>query len=53
MVLAPACISCPDDGLGTISYLELVKDIGEVVAYCLGAENQMLCNLGVVIALGE
>ena len=53
MVLTPTCISGADDSLCSISDLKLVKDIGEVVAYCLGAEYQVLRNLCVVMALGE
>src|SRR5438270_612601 len=53
VVLTPTRLSCSDNGLGSISDLELVEDIGEVVAHRLGTEHQALRNLNVVTPLGQ
>jgi hypothetical protein len=52
-VLTPTRLSCPDDGLDPVGDLELVEDIGEVIAHRFGTENQALCNLGIVVSLGQ
>lgn len=51
--LAEACVAPPDDGVGTISHLELTEDIGDVIAHRLWAEDKAIGDLRVARALGD
>src|SRR5215203_1492621 len=43
----------PDDGVGAVGYLQLGEDVGDVVAYGLGAQVEACGDLGVGVALGD
>jgi len=50
--LAQSGFPGPEDGLRPVGYLELGEDVGDVVAYGLGAHEQEFGDPGVVVALG-
>ncbi len=37
LVFAQPCCSCADNGLCAVSHFELVEDIRDMIAHCLGA----------------
>ena len=53
LLTADISLTCLDDGLGAISDLQLVEDIGDVVADGLAADVQLGGDLAVVCALGD
>ena len=46
-------LASADDGLGSISHLELAKNVRDMVTNCLWTEYELLCNRGVGVALGD